>query len=288
MRTANDPLGYYHSLDVAHDATPEEIKNAFRRAAKRFHPDQGGHDADEHRFQAVREAYNVLRDPAQRLAYDSDKLDDERERFSHTTYTLKKRDSKLVWAVPLLGGLLVLAVATAGFLAYRLDGRDNQVANLHARLAAAVDAEVAMANRLRAQNFQELDQALIADHGRSSVFQADISFSADTLELSGTGLDQLNDELLAMTAVIEQIPVGRDWVVMIESGVPRAAGDQGVSIEQWELGLLRLASIVEYVSAIGVPAERIAARFQAGFATTDGDPIKLNNVQLKLLCCLKY
>lgn len=62
---------FYQRLGVARDATDEEIKRAYRRLAMRHHPDRnnGAKEAEE-QFKALTEAYDVLRDPQQRAAYD--------------------------------------------------------------------------------------------------------------------------------------------------------------------------------------------------------------------------
>ncbi len=59
---------YYVILGVAFDATPEEIKHAYRQKALQLHPDHHGPDAEP--FLEVQEAYAVLSDPRRRSAYD--------------------------------------------------------------------------------------------------------------------------------------------------------------------------------------------------------------------------
>lgn len=63
----------YDLLDVAPTASPAEIKQAHRLAAKRLHPDAGG---DAARFAAVTRAYRVLSDPERRRRYDETGLFD--------------------------------------------------------------------------------------------------------------------------------------------------------------------------------------------------------------------
>jgi len=57
----------YAVLGVGPDATPEEVKRAYRRLAREHHPDAGG---DEERFKEVARAYDVLGDPERRARYD--------------------------------------------------------------------------------------------------------------------------------------------------------------------------------------------------------------------------
>jgi molecular chaperone DnaJ len=61
---------YYEILGVPRDASDEEIKRAFRRAAQRHHPDVDKSDGAEERFKELNEAYRVLSDRQRRTAYD--------------------------------------------------------------------------------------------------------------------------------------------------------------------------------------------------------------------------
>jgi len=64
-------VDYYEVLGVAKDATPEQIKDAYREAAKKYHPDViGNTDANAERFRSVMEAYGVLSVSQSRASYD--------------------------------------------------------------------------------------------------------------------------------------------------------------------------------------------------------------------------
>lgn len=62
---------YYKTLGVARDASQDEIKRAYRRLARKFHPDVSKEPDAEARFKEVNEANEVLRDPEKRAAYDA-------------------------------------------------------------------------------------------------------------------------------------------------------------------------------------------------------------------------
>lgn len=61
---------YYKTLGVARDATSDEVKKAFRRLARKYHPDISKEPDAEHRMKEVNEAYTVLSDAEKRAAYD--------------------------------------------------------------------------------------------------------------------------------------------------------------------------------------------------------------------------
>lgn len=61
---------YYQILGVARDASEADIKKAYRRLARKYHPDVSQEARAEERFKQVAEAYEVLHDPEKRAAYD--------------------------------------------------------------------------------------------------------------------------------------------------------------------------------------------------------------------------
>ncbi len=69
MATRTD---YYKALGVSNKATPEEIKKAYRKLARRYHPDRNPDDKQaEARFKEISQAHDVLGDPEKRKQYDT-------------------------------------------------------------------------------------------------------------------------------------------------------------------------------------------------------------------------
>src|SRR6201998_935570 len=69
---------YYEPLAIDRTASDGEIKTAFRKHAMQYHPDRNpGDKTAEHRFKEINEAYEVLKDPNKRAAYD---------RFGHAAF----------------------------------------------------------------------------------------------------------------------------------------------------------------------------------------------------------
>jgi len=61
---------YYETLGVARDASQDEIKRAYRKLARKYHPDVNREASAEDKFKDVGEAYAVLKDPEKRAAYN--------------------------------------------------------------------------------------------------------------------------------------------------------------------------------------------------------------------------
>jgi molecular chaperone DnaJ len=69
---------YYEVLGVGKTADDKELKSAFRKMAKQYHPDANPDDSSaEHKFKEISEAYEVLKEPQKRAAYD---------RFGHAAF----------------------------------------------------------------------------------------------------------------------------------------------------------------------------------------------------------
>lgn len=299
MHSLGDPEGYYHTLGVPRTATAEEIRRAFRERAKLYHPDHGGTRADADRFARLHEAYETLRDQERRRKYDSEAIRRVREQTEARRAAAARRSAPRRHREPprearrrgggaagLLAALLALAFLGMSALWWsaqrQLDTRNLQLTELYYRLS---ELQTAPAPTVRATGFTTLAEATAPDAG-GELYAARIEFSGAGPELDPMGEGHLEDVLLDVGRAIDRLPIGRDWLVLVESGVAEAAGSDGVAIDRWELALLRLALVVERLGERGIPPERLASRFEAGNAAVapgeDGSPA----IGIRLLCCL--
>ena len=69
---------HYKTLGAKPTASPEEIRQAFRKMALKYHPDRNGSPDAAIRIKEVYEAYGVLRDTASRAEYDTQKYESQR------------------------------------------------------------------------------------------------------------------------------------------------------------------------------------------------------------------
>lgn len=323
----SDPRGYYRLLGVSRSASAEEIRQAFRARAMASHPDRLGAAGDDEVFRLVREAYQVLRDPLKRMAYDAEGLDAEHVRAAARRTGAKGQErperaatearpmasggggaarKALVgpWlgrAVPLATGALALAlvVTMASLWSARgqLEERDILIADLYGRLARTAQVEAELRTRLRSVTFLDLEramrrgQALTGDVGRYAYAET-IAFPAGGVGLGPAQEDRLTRAVVELAQRIEIIPADVDWLIVLEAQAARAADGDGVAVEAWEPALLRLAAVLDRLLSQGLPGERMAIRFNAGFAAYPGhgaggeDPAAgRDEVAVKLVCC---
>lgn len=67
-------MDHYQTLGVAPDASPDQIKSAYRRLARKYHPDVSREANAQEKIKAINEAYAVLGDPTKRQAHDRERV----------------------------------------------------------------------------------------------------------------------------------------------------------------------------------------------------------------------
>lgn len=330
MAVEGDPSGFYQLLGVRRGASPEEIRAAFRDLAKRYHPDTSGVATDDERFVRLREAYEVLRDPLRRLEYDaaaregSDSArrrpEGERRRRPSPDPAAEARTAGPAspagataprWPLGVAVVMLLALVVVTGLL---LGGRE-EAASLRARLDelwaeldAARDAEADARSRLQAviDAGPDVDPASAGGEGggRGLVYRAELVFPPQAGEVDPAMATRLEAHVAELRAAVAAAPGVRDgWLLLVEGRNGRAAATDGVLVDEWGLTLLRLGGVADFLVRAGIPAERLAVRFQAGFdaraaapaaappadespdAAAEAEAEAARRVTLKVLCC---
>ena|SRR5690348_3398220 len=97
---------YYAMLGLPASATLTEIKRAYRRLARLYHPDLNGQPKDG-RIKQLNEAYSVLRDAAKRAVYDALLLEERRAAAIAEMIRLRqaqaKREAQMTWKEGIVG-----------------------------------------------------------------------------------------------------------------------------------------------------------------------------------------
>jgi hypothetical protein len=120
------------------------------------------------------------------------------------------------------------------------------------------------------------------------LYTASFAFPPGSAEFEGALAAQLDARLDELRGAIAELPGEGGWSVMIDGRSARAASEEGVAVDAWELTLLRVATLTELLVRSAVPAERVAVRFLAGGPAPAGDaapPDDGRTVAVRLLCC---
>lgn len=314
MASRGDQKGYYRELGVHRTASAHEIRHAFRERAKVLHPDQGEPGEDDSRFKRLAEAYETLKDPRRRLQYDAEGLAAEREEerlrpepnreAQEAAARRGERPHRVTpaalpvsgpWPGPLWLGVIAVCVALIGVLGVMwwqargaVSVRDAQIVDLAQRYNSLLASEQDLRARYRAQMSAGAQPSTGADAvvaaGRT-LFSQDIPFQTGTVELDAPIEATLDMAVVDLSRALRQVPQSEDWVVVVDGYAGRAAASTGVAVDAWEASLLRIGNVLDRLVSQGLPTDRIAARFQAGFAgeAQSDTPV----VELKLVCCFR-
>lgn len=353
MPATTDPAGYYQALGVRRTATADEIRAAFRSRAMSAHPDRAGATtADNETFRLIREAYEVLRDPRQRMAYDAAGFPDRPDEAAAPASAAARpreapaepppepqaasagpeRSGRRRPATPrspgrglgrglglagvpdwvpryapfaVLGLTLLLLVALGALWSANRQLADQQplIDDLYGRLAVQGATQAELSTRYRSLAFLDLERALRLGQATTGIVHADagaaaylhnVAFTPSSGELAPGAEDALARALIEIARRIERLPPGADWLIVLDAQADRATLADQVAVEAWEPALLRLATALDHLLAHGLPSERLAIRFAAGFAggaAPDKAPegprtdATSSQVLIKLICC---
>ena len=144
--------------------------------------------------------------------------------------------------------------------------KDARIADLGAKLNAALVSKVAELQKYRSEFFGRLRDVLagrpgIAVVGDRFVFQSEVLFPPGSADLSGAGADEIKKLASTLKAIEKDIPADLPWVLRVDGHADKQAV-HGRFASNWELSAERAINVVRLLVAQGIPANRLAA---AGF-----------------------
>lgn len=275
----DDPKGYYATLGLGREASAAQIKAAYRELAQRWHPDRSPEPEAAERFRRIQEAYEVLRDPLRRMAYDNEaRRSAARARAQAAAMAVdgaagpNRWGQRVAWPLAAFSTLALIAVSAA------LWASVAKLSRLERELAAVSAAAEPTAGPPRAAT-------AATDGSVAALYEVGLRFEPGSTELDAGLRQQLAQAMEAFGRVLEQSGSDGRWTLLVEAFAPRAASERGVVVGDWELALLRAAAVIDQLVEAGLPPERLAARFDAGLLVTGAAPGELGSVRLALICC---
>ncbi len=154
-----------------------------------------------------------------------------------------------------------------------------QIADLGARLNAALASKVEELKRYRSEFFGKLRKVLgnrpgIRIDGDRFVFQSELLFASGSADLGKDGQEQVHQLATTLKDLQHQIPKDINWVLRVDGHTDKRPITNGRYRSNWELSTARAISVVRALIADGVPPDRLAA---AGFG--EYQPIDPGNTE---------
>lgn len=139
-----------------------------------------------------------------------------------------------------------------------------QITDLGRRLNAALARKVDELQNYRSEFFGRLRQALgnrrdIQIVGDRFVFQSEVLFDSGSADLKPQGREQMAKLASTLTDIASKIPTDLPWVLRVDGHTDRVPISTAQFPSNWELSTARAISVVKFLVAQGIPAERIAA-----------------------------
>lgn len=142
--------------------------------------------------------------------------------------------------------------------------QEVQIADLGSRLNTALASKVQELARYRSEFFGRLREVLgnrrdVRVVGDRFVFQSEVLFSSGAAELEDAGKNQLASLAATLRDISRNIPPEVDWVLRVDGHTDRAPINTFAFPSNWELSTARAISVVKFLNAQGIPANRLAA-----------------------------
>jgi chemotaxis protein MotB len=180
---------------------------------------------------------------------------------------------QLTAAVAALREQLAKIAAALDVSEAKVKTQQTQIADLGKRLNLALATKVQELARYRSEFFGRLRE-IIGDRpdirivGDRFVFQSEVLYTPGSAELGDPAKQQLDPVIAALKTISDRIPKELNWVMRVDGHTDKRPINNAQFPSNWELSTARAISVVQYMIAQGIPANRLAA---AGFA--DNQPL---------------
>jgi chemotaxis protein MotB len=145
----------------------------------------------------------------------------------------------------------------------RAESQKVQISSLGQRLNAALASKVHELSRYRSEFFGRLREVLgrqpgINIAGDRFVFQSEVLFATGSADIGDAGKEQLSRLATTLGEISPKIPKELNWILRIDGHTDRVPINTAQYRSNWELSTARAISVVRFLIATGVPAERLA------------------------------
>jgi chemotaxis protein MotB len=180
---------------------------------------------------------------------------------------------QLTAAVTALREQLARIAAALDISEGKVKEQQTQIADLGKRLNLALATKVQELARYRSEFFGRLREIIgerpdIRIVGDRFVFQSEVLYAPGSAELGDGAKQQLDPVIAALKIIADKIPKELNWVLRVDGHTDKRPISNAQFPSNWELSAARAISVVQYMIAQGIPANRLAA---AGFA--DNQPL---------------
>jgi len=142
--------------------------------------------------------------------------------------------------------------------------QEVQIADLGSRLNVALASKVQELARYRSEFFGRLREVLgnrqdVRVVGDRFVFQSEVLFTSGAAQLEEAGKTQLASLAATLREISRTIPPDLEWVLQVDGHTDRQPINTAAFPSNWELSTARAISVVKFLNAQGIPANRLAA-----------------------------
>ena len=136
------PKNHYEILGLTRDATAEQIKKAYRKLARKYHPDVSKEPDAEARMQELNVAYDTLSDETKKAEYDFEL--DHPQGYSNSTPMQALAVLKMHFGMPKVGNRHMIFQDLKTYLGVLVQVLEDQTININAKIAHAIKAKTNM------------------------------------------------------------------------------------------------------------------------------------------------